>query len=377
MDDIREFFDEEDTDMVLEIPEPRTGGDLRPNPTPFQTSNQEAVIPQETEVIESAIMEFSDKENIVIKTTNFHENAYQSKAYVSSEVKNAALKEGFSEPVQSHSNDARCYALMGASGGAGVTTLCIQLAHDIAKRTKKHMALSGHIDPTVCLIDLDFETGCCAAYLDVHPALSISDICGPADRIDASSLQALTSHHESGIIVLSTPNALGANSLANPETVLALLDAASQLYDHIIIDLPRIWQSWIGAAISGADHFAIVGELTIPSLHTARARIANIEKVLGEDQHCEVILNKVERRSFRNSVRLSDAEKALRRSVSASICIDLDTTREAINCGAAVATIRPEARYVKDVSELSLKWLPQQDKKGGLFKDRRKKRAAA
>ena len=106
-------------------------------------------------------------------------------------------------------------------------------------------------------------------------------------------------------------------------------------------------------------------------------RIANIEKVLGEEINCEVILNKVERRSFRNSIRLSDAEKALQRCVSATICVDVDTTREAINCGAAVEVVRPEARYVKDVAKLSHQWLPGQAKKIGFLKDRRRKKAAA
>jgi pilus assembly protein CpaE len=270
--------------------------------------------------------------------------------------------------------DAKCYAFMGASGGSGVTTLCIQMAYEIASRVQKTKSLQRHMEPSVCLIDLDFETGACASYLDVPPSLDIADICGPADRIDKSLVQALMSTHECGISVLSTPNALGANSLANPETVLALLDAAVQMYDHVILDLPRIWQPWIGAAISGADHFAIVSELTVPSLHTARSRLANIEKVLP-DVTCEVVLNKVERRSFRNSLRLGDAEKALKRTVSSVICTDQDTAREAINCGQAIGIIRPEARYVKDVKTLCAKWVKPEEKTGFFGKDRRKKRA--
>ena len=302
------------------------------------------------------------------------------------QVKSPSLqKKGESETLESTptvedmtpSNDAKCYALMGASGGTGVTSLCIQLAFDIANRAKKGVSFWQHMDPTVCLIDLDFETGSCASYLNIQPSLTINDVCGPADRIDSSSLQGLISQHESGLAVLATPNVLGANSQANPEAILAILDAASQLYEHVIIDVPRIWLSWIAATVAGADHFALVGELNVASLHATRTRIANIETILGQAQSCEVILNKVERRSFRNSIRLSDAEKALQRSVSATICVDLDSTREAINCGAAVEIIRPEARYVKDVAKLSQRWLPEEIKRPALLKDRRRKRTAA
>ncbi len=379
MDNFFDLFENDETENSLIIPEPKIGGDIRPNPTPVKMSpalDSHPVMPKKA-LLDTPLPKPSQHGDTLVTSVEFHplpkdEAAPFVERRMSHEPQNSIA---FEDPPAS--DDAKCYAFMGANGGAGVTSLCIQMAFDIAKRTKKSTGLGQHIDPTVCLIDLDFETGSCASYLDIQPALAISDICGPAGRIDSSSLQALVSQHECGIAVLATPNALGANSLANPETVLALLDAASQIYSHIIIDIPRVWQPWIAAAISGADHFAVVGELNIASLHTARMRIANIEKVLGEEQSCEVILNKVERRSFRNSIRLADAEKALQRSVSAAVCVDLDTVREAINCGAAVEVIRPEARYVKDVAKLSHKWLPEPAKKLGFLKERRRKKAVA
>ena len=383
MDNFLTDIDTNDAESDLIIPEPSPNGDLRPSPIPMQfvpdtkeeTTSFDAPQLSSEPLLSNREMDKIVDEDKIVKSINFH----SIESDTPSKNKPADTK---STERRVHANpdatkDAKCFAIMGASGGTGVTSLCIQLAYDISKRTRKSSGFLQHIDPTVCLIDLDFETGSCASYLDVPHALEISDICGPAHRIDTSIVQALMSQHQSGIAVLSTPNALGANSLANPETVLALLDAAAQLYDHVILDLPRNWQPWIAAAISGADHFALVSELTIPSLLTTRTRIENIEKAIGNSQSCEVILNKVERRSFRNSIRLADAEKALQRSVSATICVDHDTTREAINCGEAVELIRAEARYVKDVRELSLKWEPNKKKKAGLFKDRRKKRRKA
>ncbi len=386
--DIFEKFVDPNSEVDIAIPEPKPHGDLRPNPMPLTlalehdpsypvATAQDAVEPLSVESDNLANLESVFEDNVVIATAEFHLNPQNTAPPNSYAERQEDAVAPSPIAATTHSSEAKCYAFMGASGGTGVTSICIQFAHDIAKRTQKKVSLTAQTDPKVCLIDLDFETGSCAAYLDVPPALEISDICGPASRIDSSIVQALMSHHESGIAVLATPNALGANSLANPETILALLDAASSVYDHIILDLPRVWQSWVGAAIAGADHFAMVGELTIPSLHTTRARIANIETVLNQNVHCEVVLNKVERRSFRNSIRLADAEKALKRNVSATICVDYDTTREAINCGEAVEIIRPEARFVKDVHELSLKWLPKKEKPRGIFKDRRRKRAAA
>jgi len=380
MDDFSNFFLDEDNGDDLTIPAPKPNADIRPSPSPMLLGDANS-LHQESAPI-SPKMDASheyEQHKVVIKTADFHapRGSTAEPVHYTERAEDKATAEKASPLNSDENNDAKCFAFMGASGGAGVTTLCIQMAYDIAKRAKKSALFGGVSDPTVCLIDLNFETGSCASYLDVPPALTLEDMCGLPSGIDTSIVQALMSQHESGIAVISTPNALGANTLVNPETVLALLDAASQLYDHIILDLPRIWQPWMGAAILGADHFAIVSELTIPSLHTARTRMKNIENLLGESLSCEVVLNKVERRSFRNSLRIADAEKALQRSVSATICVDYETTREAINCGEAVQVIRPEARYVKDVRELSHKWAPVKSKRHKLKKDRRKKRPAA
>lgn len=252
--------------------------------------------------------------------------------------------------------EARCYALMGASGGVGTTTLAIQMAYDLAINHAKK-ADTQQPDPKVCLIDLDFENGACSTYLDLPPSLQIADLCGAPDQIDPALTHALISTHSSGLAVLSVPNELGGNARVNPEAVLALLDAASQIYDHIVIDVPRLWRPWTQAAIAGADHFALVTELTVPGLHLARQRLRAIEAQLTLPSPAEVILGRVERRSFRNALRLSDAEKALERPLSGVICTDPDTAREAVNCGEPMGVIAGESRYVKDVRAISAVWM--------------------
>lgn len=276
-------------------------------------------------------------------------------------------------PVKSSRADARCIALMGAHGGAGTSTLAIQMAYELALQSK--MKTGPIKQAKVCLIDLDFEAGSCATYLDLPPSLNIEDISADAARIDPSLTQALMSTHNSGVALLGTGYTLGGNDRVNTQTVLALLDAASQLYEHIIIDMPRLWRPWTQAAMAAADHFALVSELTIPALHMARQRSQSIEAALELSAPCEVILNRVERRSFRNSLRVADAKKVLRRDVSGVVCVDMDTTREAINCGEPVGAVRSEARYVKDARAVLSHWDLIENASAKPVKERRRLRA--
>lgn len=263
------------------------------------------------------------------------------------------------------SEGAHCIAMMGAAGGVGVTSLCIQLAYDLAvnsqKRTQK---LSRSKEPRICLIDLDFEGGSCAHHLDLIPSLSMKDLIQSPDHIDRAFVSALVTTHSSGFDLLATTNTLGGNDIANPMVVVAMLDVICQMYDHVIIDVPRYWRPWNMAAIGGADTFTIVTDLTIPSLHLARMRMEAIEDKLGGTVRTDIILNKYERRSFRNSLREKDAETALKRNVTATVCIDTDTLREAINCGEPVGAVRPESRYVKDLRYVQKQLLKQQASEG-------------
>ena len=254
--------------------------------------------------------------------------------------------------------EAACLALMGAAGGVGVTSLAVEIAYNLARETQTKTAKNIRAtEPLVCLIDLDFENGACAHHLDLPPSLAMKDLQGAPSRIDKAFTTALMSTHESGLALLAAPNTLGGNDMVNPQTVVTLLDMACKMYDFVVLDVPRFWRPWTMAAIGGANHFALVTDTAIPSLHLARARLDAIKVALGEDVICDVILNKYERRSFRNTLRVKDAETALKRPVLASICLDVDTAREAINCGEPAGAVRPDSRFSKDVRALQSQWL--------------------
>ncbi len=253
---------------------------------------------------------------------------------------------------------AKCFALMGAKGGVGTTSLSVQLAYSFSSENRNSLKSGSAIkNPRVCLIDLDFGTGSCAHHLDLSPGLTLQDLTRRPQDVDRAFMAALVSTHQSGIDLLAAPNSLLGNERVNPETVTAMLDVTSQLYDYLVIDVPRIWRPWNAAAIMGADRFAIVTEPSVPALHLARREIEEIEALCDMTEPCDVILNRYERRAFRNSLREKDAARALGRDITATLCIDVNTLTEASNCGVPAGVINSDARYVKDVRILTTRWL--------------------
>src|SRR5262249_3737394 len=73
--------------------------------------------------------------------------------------------------------EAQIYTFIPSVGGAGVTTLAIQTALlllNSGARTR----------PSTCLVDLDFQHGACADYLDLEPRLDLKEIEPRPERLD-------------------------------------------------------------------------------------------------------------------------------------------------------------------------------------------------
>ena len=96
---------------------------------------------------------------------------------------------------------ATCYAFIGAAGGVGTTVLAIETAFLLARRSKQ--------PERTCLIDLDFQSGMVAQYLNLSPNLQLEEMSSP-DRLDRQLLDVLLSRHDSGLAVLAAPNVLTA-----------------------------------------------------------------------------------------------------------------------------------------------------------------------
>lgn len=269
------------------------------------------------------------------------------------DVKNNApteLESNIDQPRQlSSTSGSQVFAFMGATGGVGTTSLATQLAHEFAVSSEQKIRGLRPVDPRVCLIDLDFETGACAHHLDLLPSLTHVDLSGPATAIDEAFTHALVSTHESGISLLAAPNIIGSNAHVNPRTVLAIIDAATELYDTVILDMPRHRQAWTLPIMQVVDVLGVTCELNIPSLHATREVLSQINQDTNNQVNAEVIIGKYERRSFKNKLKLSDVETALERNVFATICQDPDTIREALNCGEPAGALKSDSRFVKDV----------------------------
>ncbi len=239
---------------------------------------------------------------------------------------------------------SQCWSILSAVGGAGGTTLSIELATTLAART---------LGDRVALVDLNLADGATSAYLGSAANMHLADASAAPERIDAALLDAFSVRVGGGFDLFACPRDPLAFSKVTPAAVLRLLEAACQVYDWLLLDLPRGRQPWTADVLAGSDQILVVSELTVPALLAARALSHEIEAELPDRAHPRIILNRMAGRMFGPAPSRGEAEKALGRKVDGVITSDWEAASCSANLGGPISQHRPRSKIVRDVAAIA------------------------
>jgi pilus assembly protein CpaE len=271
------------------------------------------------------------------------------------------------EPVATatEATEAKIYTFLPAVGGAGVTTLALQSAMLLLNSGSRGRS-------STCLVDLDFQHGACADYLDLEPRLNLSEIEPRPERLDRQLMEVMLSHHPSGLAVIAAPNRPAEMRSFDPDVVTRLLDMVSTQFDYVVFDMPRTWFSWTDSVLLGSDELFIVSEMTVPGLRHAKQLVEAIRERLGDGPKPKVIVNRFEQQMFSSGLRKNDIERVLGDSFAACIPNHYAIVREAIDRGVPLEEVKPGNKITLAINKMILPQLEAktatEEKGAGRFK---------
>ena len=250
---------------------------------------------------------------------------------------------GVAEPTE-----AQIFTFLPAVGGAGVTTLAVQTAMLLLN--------SGgpRVKPSTCLVDLDFQHGAVADYLDLEPRLNLVEIEPRPDRLDRQLLEVMLSYHASGLAVIAAPNRPAEMRSFDPDVVTRLLDLVSTNFQYVVFDMPRTWFSWTDSVLLGSNKLYIVSETTVPGLRHAKQLVAAIKERLAEGPQPQVIVNRFQQGLFSSGLRLGDVQQTLGETFVSAIPNDYALVREAIDRGVPLDEVKPGNKITAQLKRLVL-----------------------
>ena len=239
--------------------------------------------------------------------------------------------------------NAHCWTVIGSVGGCGATTIAVELATTLAVRNK---------GKRVALVDLNLVDGAASAYLGATANMQLVTASATPERIDAALLEAFCMRLGDGLDLLACPRDAKAFSKVTQAAVCRVLEVACQVYDWIVIDLPRHQQPWTLDVLAGSDEVLVVSELTVPALLSARALASEIEEEIPTGPAPRIILNRLASRVFGPAPSLAEAEKALQRKADGGITSDWEAAAASANLGGAITHHRPRSKIVRDIGVL-------------------------
>lgn len=244
--------------------------------------------------------------------------------------------------------EAQIFTFLPAVGGAGVTTLAVQAAMLLLKN---HGARS---KSSTCLVDLNFQHGAVADYLDIEPRLNLAEIEPRPDRLDRQLLEVMLSYHRSGLAVIAAPNQPAEMRSFDPGVITRLLDLIAKNFEFIVFDMPRTWFSWTDTVLVGSNKLFIVSETTVPALRQAKKLVTAIRERLQGGPRPLVLVNRFERRIFGQALRRGDIEQTLGDDLAGTIPNDYALVREAIDRGVPLDEVNPNNSVTSQLRQFIL-----------------------
>lgn len=257
-------------------------------------------------------------------------------------------------------------ALAGAKGGTGTTLVTVQLAMAAVAAGR-----------TVCLIDLDLQTGDIPSYLDLTHRRSITDLVDVADDINAAVLAETLYVHPAGPHVLLAPAEGEKGEDVNARVVRQIVGSLRTRYDVLLIDCGSYMTDASAMAVEVADTVVLTTTPDLPSLRAGK-RLAKMWSRLQIRKEDEVKIALL-KHSRRNEIQPDFATKIIGIPIlSSTIPADFRAMEQAVNTGNPAAI--EDETFRRSIGALAMEIgvvQPVVRRSGGLRRSARDDRGAA
>jgi len=236
----------------------------------------------------------------------------------------------------------RVIAVLGTCGGAGSSTLAVNIAIVLAQQYE-----------TTGLIDLNLAAGDLSMMLNLAPERNVADFCRNASRMDKLMFEQCFTRHESGVQLLgSSPVDLRETAEITPRDIGKMIGMARSAFPFVVVDVERPFGKKHEQALLQADVILLVMRLDFASLRQTSETIARLTKLgIAKDR----ILLIVNRYRQPKELRIADVEKALKTKISFFIPNDPQHVNQANNSGIPLVLRFPRAKSAKSITSIAWK----------------------
>ena len=211
------------------------------------------------------------------------------------------------------------YAIVGAKGGIGATTIAVNMAEAFAQATGDAL-----------LIDLQMGAGDAAILLGVEPRFSVAEALENTHRLDETFFNGLVVHTKSGLDLLGASSRI-IEGPVDIQRTRVLIEFAARHYRTVVLDIPRSDLAVLNS-LDGAAAIYVVVNHELPTIRSAQRLIAKLKQQYGD-----IVGVLVNRSDSKAEIGLEDIKRALAVPVRFVFSSDYRLALAAVNKGQPMA----------------------------------------
>jgi pilus assembly protein CpaE len=222
----------------------------------------------------------------------------------------------------------KVYCVTSAKGGAGATSVAINMA----------WTLAGQPETEVAVFDLNSPMGDAAAYLNLKPQFSLSDAVSAVTKLDSMLLQTLMTK-AGQVSLLPGPKNFKSGTLSS-SSIAKLLRIAASSYTHVFIDVPSsLEESLFQTTVDACEAILVVMTPELPAVWRTHRLLSLLASYGGADR-IKLVLN---RDNSRDEITDKEITRALNHPIFYRLPNSYAISIQAINRGKPIVDVNHSA----------------------------------
>jgi pilus assembly protein CpaE len=241
----------------------------------------------------------------------------------------------------SHRDQCQTFAVAGATGGVGSTSIAVNLA----------CALATDEENSVVLLDLDMALGDADVFLDTIPEYTLADVAQNVERLDLTLLKKSLTKHSSGVHLLPRPMQLDEVRLITQDKLQRVLGLLKTSFTHIVIDESKGFSELDLLAMRAADEVLMVTQLDLPCLRNVVRLLMTFDEEDALREKLKIVVNRVGHDS--GQISLKKARETVGRDIFWQVPNDYRVMVEVRNNGVPLIQHAPRAGITLSIGQLA------------------------
>ena len=255
---------------------------------------------------------------------------------------NTSVKKIIDKNENKLQKKAKTICFYSNKGGSGKTSTAVNTAYEMALQTNEK----------VCLLDLSFNFGDIATYLDVNPKQTVMSAAKNLEHADKDLAYTLCEkYRDSSLYVLSFKDDTGLNvKFSDSDLISKLINSLKNIFDYIVIDTQNTVDETSASIFAASDLIILIGMLNMVSIRNIQKCLELFENMEINSSRIKLVLN----RYIENSeIKPEDVRETTGIEIFHKIPNNYLTLVDAANLGHTVSEINPHSNIAKAYQNLA------------------------